>query len=302
MEQLCYAFLWTGPELKSTGVKFAWRDVCKVKSEGGLGIRALKEVNKVSGLKLIWRMLTGESLWGRWIKANLSRKKSFWEVNTKMQSRSWMWRKMLKLRDVAKSFYMKEIGNGCHTSSWFDRWSDRGVLLDLLGVRGIIDMGIKKEATVEDAILCNRRRRHRMTLLNDTKADLNGVKDRLYHMKEDVSLWRKKSGFKQKFSAYEIWSILRESKTSCNWARGIWFSHYTPKYAFMTWLATLNRLSTLDRVSRWSQGVDTTCALCKSTEESRDHLFSNVPIPPSFESISLKGYFLILTQISGMLV
>lgn len=64
IEQLCSSFLWTGPEQKTTGAKIAWKDICKSKGEGGLGIRALKEVNLLYGLKLIWRMLTGESLWG----------------------------------------------------------------------------------------------------------------------------------------------------------------------------------------------------------------------------------------------
>lgn len=35
----------------------------------------------------------------------------------------------------------------------------------------------------------------------------------------------------------------------------------------------LGRISTMDRVSRWSQGVHTTCVLCKTTSESRSHLF-----------------------------
>lgn len=59
VEQLCASFLWSGTELKSKGAKVAWKDVCKLKAEGELGIRALKEVNVVNGLKLIWRMLTG---------------------------------------------------------------------------------------------------------------------------------------------------------------------------------------------------------------------------------------------------
>ena len=74
-----------------------------------------------------------KSLWGDWVKHNLLRKKSFWEVNGKTQAGSWMWRKMLKLRDVAKSFYMKAVGNGRHTSFWYDRWSNLGVLMDVLG-------------------------------------------------------------------------------------------------------------------------------------------------------------------------
>ena len=153
VEQICSAFLWTGPSLKSSNAKVAWKDICCTKSEGGLGIRNLREVNKVYGLKLIWRMLTGESLWGKWIRANLLKGQSFWEVNSKMQLGSWMWHKMLKLRSVAKLFLKFEVGNGRYTSFWFDNWSGKGVLSDLLGVRGIIDMRVKKNATVEEAVL-----------------------------------------------------------------------------------------------------------------------------------------------------
>lgn len=53
----------------------------------------------------------------------------------------------------------------------------------------------------------------------------------------------------------------------------MWFHHATPKYAFMSWLSVKNRMSTLDRVARWSQGIDTTCVLCKNAPETRDHLF-----------------------------
>lgn len=96
----------------------------------------------VYGLKLIWRMLSGESLWGKWIKANLLKTKNFWEVKQNTQMGSWMWRKMLKLRKVAKTFYKKHVGNGRHTSFWYDRWSERGILSDIMGARGIIDMEI----------------------------------------------------------------------------------------------------------------------------------------------------------------
>lgn len=45
-----------------------WKDICKEKNEGGLGIRSLNEVNMVYGLKFIWKMLLGDFLWGKWIK------------------------------------------------------------------------------------------------------------------------------------------------------------------------------------------------------------------------------------------
>lgn len=85
VEQLCFAFLWIGPVLKYTNAKVAWKDVCLIKNEGGLGLRDLKEVKRVYGLKLIWRMLSGVSLWGKWIRNNLLKGKSFWEVNSKLK-------------------------------------------------------------------------------------------------------------------------------------------------------------------------------------------------------------------------
>ena len=87
-------------------------------------------------------MLSGSSLWGKWVESNLLKKNNFWEINERSQMGSWMWRKMVKMRDVARMFHKKELGNGKKTSFWFDNWSERGVLLSLLGERGIVDMGI----------------------------------------------------------------------------------------------------------------------------------------------------------------
>ena len=39
---------------------------------------------------------------------------------------------MSKLRDVAKMFYKIEVGNSCNTSFWFDKWSEKSILYELL--------------------------------------------------------------------------------------------------------------------------------------------------------------------------
>ena len=88
IERLCGAFLWTGPELKTTGAKVAWATVCQEKNEGGLGIIDLRLVNRINVLKLIWRLLSGKSLWGKWIKSNLLKQKSFWEISEVTQGGS----------------------------------------------------------------------------------------------------------------------------------------------------------------------------------------------------------------------
>lgn len=75
-----------------------------------------------------------------------------------------MWRKMLKLREVAKLFYMKEVGNGRYTFFWFDKWFEKGFLFDILGDRGVIDMGVRREAILEEVVFNIRRRRRYRTV------------------------------------------------------------------------------------------------------------------------------------------
>lgn len=67
--------------------------------------------------------------------------------------------------------------------------------------------------------------------------------------------------------------MTRVSYIQNSWEKCVWFSKATPKFTFMTWVAMLDRLATMDRVVRWNQGVDVTCVLCRREAESRDHLF-----------------------------
>lgn len=81
LESKFSAFLWSGPELNTKNAKVAWIHLCQPKSEGGLKLRSLKEINIVNGLKLIWRMLSHRSLWGKWV----SFFKTFWKISDKTQ-------------------------------------------------------------------------------------------------------------------------------------------------------------------------------------------------------------------------
>lgn len=75
LESLCAAFLWSRPSLNKKKTKVAWRDVCKLRQEGGLGFKSIKEANIVSCLKLIWSIVgNGESMWAKWVKTNDSSK------------------------------------------------------------------------------------------------------------------------------------------------------------------------------------------------------------------------------------
>lgn len=64
IDKVCSALLWSGPVLNPKKAKVSWQDVFKPKEEGDLGLRSITEANKVSCLKLIWRLLSSHSsLW-----------------------------------------------------------------------------------------------------------------------------------------------------------------------------------------------------------------------------------------------
>lgn len=108
INSLCSAFLWYGPSLNATKSKISWDVVCTPKRESGLGLRPLKEMNRVLCLKLLWRLLSSQqSLWTYWIKRYLLKGETFWSAKNKTNAGSWMWRNLLKYRDIAKLFHKR---------------------------------------------------------------------------------------------------------------------------------------------------------------------------------------------------
>lgn len=132
-------------------------------------------------------------------------------------------------------------------------------------------MGVRKNAMVEDVVLYGRRR---------SNPSLEAI---------DRSLWRRDSGYKLEFSTQETWQFLRDKKPLCSWAPGIWFSQATTKFAFMAWLSVRDRMSTMDRVVKWSRGSNDMCVLCHNAQESRNHLFFEFDLPAQVWEFIAKG-------------
>lgn len=82
--------------------------------------------------------------------------------------------------------------------SGYDKWS-RGILYDLV--------------TVAEAVYSHRRRKcHRLEILNDIDEDIRNLKDKLSDAVEDVSQWKRESGYKDVFLTSETWKLIRERK------------------------------------------------------------------------------------------
>lgn len=95
--------------------------------------------------------------------------------------------------------------------------------------------------------------------------------------------------------------LVREDRHVCPWTQGVLFSKATLKFSFITWLAMLDRLSTMDRVSKWSIGVDDVCVLCRTSPESQSHIFFDC-LFSSFIWKKLRNEILLIhTLLTGML-
>jgi len=119
----------------------AWDKVCVPKKEGGLGIKKLDIWNQASMLHHVWTLFARSgSLWVAWIENNLLKGRSFWQVSIPHNC-SWSWRKLLKLRSIAKQFLSFKVGDGRKIFLWYDVWHPEGCLFDKYGYRMIYDAG-----------------------------------------------------------------------------------------------------------------------------------------------------------------
>ncbi|KAJ0079093.1 hypothetical protein Patl1_24361 [Pistacia atlantica] len=128
MEKKMRAFLWSGGDLVEAQVKVAWKDVCKPKSESGLGLRPLSIWNVSLMVFHAWLIVARrESLWVKWIHSYRLRGHSFWSVPIPWDA-SWSRRKILQTHECIRDRIGVILGNGQSISLWHDDWDPMGPL------------------------------------------------------------------------------------------------------------------------------------------------------------------------------
>ena len=242
----------------------------------------------MSCLKLIWIILSSQSLWVNWVKTYLIMKGSLWLVKENTQSGFWMRRKVLEYREVAKRFYGVEVKNGEKTSFWYERWSSLGCLQEVLREGGSIDLGISQSAVVAD-IWSHRRKHHLVPLLNRLEDEIDKYKEN-FVQEEDVSLWRNEKGkYKRRFSTRITWLCIRDSAPVCHWYKAVWFKHATPRHSFITWVAMKEGLSTGERMQNWNGNINAACVLCQEPVETLRHLFFECSYSEQIWNVLMRG-------------
>jgi len=133
-------FFGVGKMLK-LGLKWLGRGFVLLREKGGLGIKKLEIWNQASMMVHIWNLFAkAGSIWVVWVETVWLRGKSFWQVPIPQNS-SWSWRKILKLRPLARPFLSFKIGTGSRIFMWYDSWHPAGCLIEKYGLRTTYDAG-----------------------------------------------------------------------------------------------------------------------------------------------------------------
>ncbi|XP_010544445.1 PREDICTED: uncharacterized protein LOC104817065 [Tarenaya hassleriana] len=261
IKSLCATFLWAGSShsARRSPSRVAWETICRPK-KGGLGIRTLKDLNMVHRLKLVWRTLSDRgSLWARWLKQNVWKKKSYW-TTTVSNRLSWNLRKLLSIRQEVKSFLRMELGDGTNTMFWHDTWLVERPLLDVTGNAGPRLMRIGLDATVAEAC----RSGHwsvpgaRSDALESILIRLTTVQAPTADRGPDIATWKHKPGeFKREFSTANTWELIREHSIEVDWYQTTWFKHafagLESNGKLMPTLATINCSPSSYMVEQYNQ-------------------------------------------------
>ena len=277
IESMCSAFLWSGSPNITTRAKVSWEEVCCPYDEGGLGIRRVADVSLVFQLKLIWRLFTKtSSLWVQWVKQYLLRDETLWdERDTGLGS--WLWRKLLRVRSRAQEFLRFEVKDGNTARFWTDLWHPLGRLIEFVGEIGTQRLGLSRDVRIREVLRDGvwRFRRCRDPLIRSMIVEIEAFNLILTDGRDEVLWKRGVDDFGSKFVSSATWNQIRQPKDRVAWSKLIWFSQRVPRYAFITWLAIRDRLSTGHRTSCWGQPQ--CCNFCGETDETRDHLFFACP-------------------------
>ena len=96
IESLCRSFLWSGTGQVTKKALIAWEQVCRPRSEGGLGLLNMAIWNRAAIAKLCWDLAQKEDkLWIKWIHAYYLKDQNVWQ---KRDQASWMIRRIMNAK------------------------------------------------------------------------------------------------------------------------------------------------------------------------------------------------------------
>ncbi|GJT11650.1 RNA-directed DNA polymerase, eukaryota, reverse transcriptase zinc-binding domain protein [Tanacetum coccineum] len=91
INQILKDFLWNQTDGTKGRPKVTWKNVCRFKQKGGLGLKDLGVWNIAMIIKHLWHIVTDkESLWVKWINTEKLKGRSFWDIEEDKNDKEWI--------------------------------------------------------------------------------------------------------------------------------------------------------------------------------------------------------------------
>lgn len=258
-------FVWSGDICTRKVVTVAWKQVCLPISEGGLGIRFLKAINKTGMLSLAWELLTSNSQWSSLIRARAFKgnKMVLYHISSSI------WFGVRNSIPSIEGNTMWQIGNGRKISFWHNRWLSSPVV-DLIDIP--TDVQHLLESKVSDFIL-NGKWSILVSLISKyprLQAEINQVvipttscEDQLRWCLNDSGILTFKDAYK--FSAMKGLDV--------SWSKFFMEELHSTIKIIHSLEDLKNKMPTDENL--WSKGcvIVSVCSLCGCYTETTEHLF-----------------------------
>lgn len=210
---LCDVFLRNNITSSAAGSRVAWKDLCRPKSEKGVGIRHLEDFQLIFGLKWIWNFFSKPNyILAAWLKKNVFGRNGFWLTQDSPRFSPTV-RSTLQLKPMLNDFMHCFVNNGATAFFWFDTWILLGPLFSTLGENGLHMLRIRKGTTVMEAA------RESSWLFPPARSPTARIVQIIFTTVPppspgkgaDLYLWRKADGsFDPQFSSKIIWEHIRQ--------------------------------------------------------------------------------------------
>ncbi|GKD99349.1 RNA-directed DNA polymerase, eukaryota, reverse transcriptase zinc-binding domain protein, partial [Tanacetum coccineum] len=152
IDKLLKGFLWCQGELSKGKSKVAWKQICRPKNEGGLGIKSLEMWNDVLMSKHLWNVATLKGfLWVKWINVYKLKGESIWRIDCD-KSASHGWKQILSLRGKMRAHIFIKAGDGSNIFFWLDKWWGPEPLTNVISWESIRKAGYESKMKLKDMI------------------------------------------------------------------------------------------------------------------------------------------------------
>ncbi|XP_042482204.1 uncharacterized protein LOC122062621 [Macadamia integrifolia] len=266
MEKWIRNFIWTGDVDTCRSIIVSWDQCCKPKSEGGLGLRRLREINEALLSKAVWKTKHDDDPTYRFLKARFTKADGSLRKGYRSSS---IWMGFRKLWEFVSLNERWIIGNGRKINFLNDRWLGPKTIAELLETEQNSDEAFSGKV---DRVIQNCKWNFPNCQSSTMSEIINSIMEIPLPQSdfEDRCVWSPNTdGI---FSTKSAWNTIRRKKDSISWEALIWSKKLQPRISIFAWRIMHGKLPTDAAVMKRGIPMASRCDLCRSSSEDLDHI------------------------------